>query len=103
MYITSLCNLCCRIKEHSYLSPLPFSDWVVKLGPVENGQYQYSLVTDPIRLYLFVLARDTTDFVNRFDKEVITWLLDNGFDTPLNRPIKTYQGKDCLYAPVPEY
>lgn len=41
--------------------PFPGSYWVVKLGPVENNQYQYSVVTDRFGLTLFVLVRMERD------------------------------------------
>lgn len=37
--------------------PFPGSYWIVKLGPVEGGKYQYSVVTDAFGLTLFVLVR----------------------------------------------
>ena len=43
----------------------PFSsDWVLLLGPQEgeNSHYQYSVVSDPLRLFLFVLCRDVAEF-----------------------------------------
>ena len=51
------------------------TDWVLKLGPVENDQYQYSVISDPIRLSLFVLARDPDDFKNRFEAEVLSFFV----------------------------
>ena len=36
--------------------PFPGSYWIVKLGPVENNQYQYSVVTDRFGLTLFILV-----------------------------------------------
>jgi len=37
--------------------PFPGSYWIVKLGLVENGQYQYSVVTDSNGFTLFILVR----------------------------------------------
>lgn len=38
--------------------PYPGSYWIVKLGPVEDNEYQYSVVTDSFGLTLFVLVSD---------------------------------------------
>ena len=42
------------------------SDWIMKLGPVGLyygfEQYEYSLISTPNKLLLFVLARDVTKF-----------------------------------------
>jgi lipocalin len=38
--------------------PFPGSYWIVKLGPMENGHYQYSVVTDAYALTLFILVRN---------------------------------------------
>ena len=42
------------------------SDWIMKLGPVGVyygfEQYEYSLISTPNKLLLFVLARDVTKF-----------------------------------------
>lgn len=37
--------------------PFPGSYWIVKLGPVEDGRYQYSVVTDRFGFTLFILVR----------------------------------------------
>ena len=41
------------------------TDWVMQLGPPtfgDDGLYEYSLVSNPIRTRLYVLARDPDDF-----------------------------------------
>ena len=57
-----------------FLSPLYcifLPDWVFKLGPIVNDQYEYSLITDGVpTLQLFVLARDPTTFFEKYDAEV---------------------------------
>merc|ERR1712141_338266 len=77
-----------------YLDGVPEGDyWVMKLGPVstytainedyeeeERELYSYSLVTDPSRLNMFVLARDVEEFRELYEEEALEFLDDNGFN-----------------------
>ena len=76
------------------------TDWVVQLGPAtfRGNQYQYSVVTDPLKLTLFVLARDVVEFKQNYDAEVLTKLKEQGFTRFYDKPIDIYQGKDCMYV-----
>lgn len=79
-----------------------FSDWVLKLGPEtfgHSGQYQYSIVSDFLKSTLFVLARDPEVFTTQYEEEVLSFLKENGFTHLINKPMKTYQGSDCIYTP----
>ena len=77
----------------------------MELGPkrdyVVDGeivlQYAWSMVTDSRGLSLFILCRDVAEFEAEFEDEVITHLLEIGFTTPINRPVKSYHGDDCAY------
>ncbi|XP_067670719.1 apolipoprotein D-like [Haliotis asinina] len=84
------------------LETVPFAApyWVLKLGPATYGpskQYQYSVVSDNIEGTLFVLARDRQVFETEFEAEVLKYLSENGFTRFYNKPIRTYQGSDCVY------
>lgn len=70
--------------------------WVVDLGPVENDQYQYSIVSDDKKLSLFVLARDVEVFFKKYNEEVLEKLDNLGFNNVINKPIKTNQ-ENCTY------
>jgi len=70
--------------------------WIYKLGPIVDGSYQYSVVSDDIKLTLFVLARNYTTFFNEYVQEVVTWLFKNGFNGVFNSPIPTTQ-LNCVY------
>jgi len=77
---------------------------VVKLGPPifgESALYEYSVVTTPYKLMVWVLARDVNVFKEKYEKEVSDFLKSNGYDYFWNRPKNTYQGNDCVY-PKPE-
>jgi len=72
------------------------SYWVVKIGPVENGTYQYSVVSDSRSLTLFVLARDVAEYDSKYAAEVNDFLDANGFAGFLKSPQPTLQ-KGCTY------
>ena len=81
---------------HSFLT----TDWVVKLGPSSFGEqnlYQYAVVTDNMQIQLYVLARDVEIFKNQYDKEVLSWLAENGFTRIYNKPVAIVQNEKCLY------
>jgi lipocalin len=76
--------------------PAPY--WIYQLGPESyNGsQYEYSIVSDPFKLTLFVLARNSTEFAETWQQQVLDWLGKNGFTRFLNTPIATVQ-EGCTY------
>jgi lipocalin len=79
-------------------SPVGAPYWVLDLGPVnEAGMYDYSIVSDPFKAYLFVLARDVDTFAAKYNEAVLAQLETLGFNKKFNSPIATYQGKDCVY------
>jgi lipocalin len=48
--------------------------WIVKLGEVVDGQYQYSIITTPSGVSLWVLARDIDRFNQMYKAEVESFL-----------------------------
>jgi lipocalin len=84
-------------------APFPAPYWVLKLGPVVDDLYDYSIVSDNLNLSLFVLARDPTTFNEKYDAEVQSYLQDAGFTGKFNTPVSSYQGDDCHYADAPVY
>jgi len=70
--------------------------WVLALGPVVNGQYEWSIVSDNLSKFLFVLARNVNTYYAKYDVQVQAKLFSLGF-TGTKAPIKTHQGSDCLY------
>lgn len=77
-------------------APFPAPYWILELGPIVNGLYDYAIVSDSVSAYLFVLARDVARFNEKYDAQVQKSLADKGF-TGKTAPIKTYQGTDCVY------
>lgn len=70
--------------------------WVYQLGPVHNDQYEYSIVSDPLKLTLFVLARNVTKFMEKYNENVTEYLTQEGFTDLLNSPVLTAQD-GCIY------
>ena len=73
--------------------------WIVKIGPVENGQYQYSVVFDEKSRTLFVLARNLETYEKKYAEEVDAFLIEANFQGFLKGPIPTLQ-EGCSYPPV---
>lgn len=70
--------------------------WVYNLGPEVDGFYEWSIVSDPLKFSLFVLARDVETFYIEYDEEVLKILNNYGFDL-----VVTVSHEDCEYAPEP--
>jgi lipocalin len=70
--------------------------WVYNLGP-ENSEnsdyYDWALVSDPLKLSLFVLARDVNDYYENYNSEVLELLNKYGFDS-----LVTVSHDDCIYV-----
>ena len=73
--------------------------WITALGPVNNGFYDWAIVSDSTGIFLYVLARDYKTFASKYESEVLAIVKDQGF-TGLKKPIAEYQGDDCLYESV---
>ena len=80
------------------LDNVPFtgSYWVLALGPIVGGLYQWSVVSDKSGATLFILARDPATFKKQYEKSVLRIVEKLGF-TGFKKPIASYQGKDCIY------
>jgi lipocalin len=59
--------------------PVDSPYWVIKLGEVKNNQYQYSIITTPSGISLWVLVRDITSFFELYNTEVIDFLAEYKF------------------------
>ncbi len=84
--------------------PAPY--WIYDLGPQQvyedpfygnQTQYSYAVVSDPLLLTLFVLARNVTEFQEVWEPAVLARLQSNGFNSWLNTPIATVQD-GCSYS-----
>jgi lipocalin len=81
-----------------HLNGVPYDApyWVYNLGPESNGFYDWSIVSDPLKLSLFVLARDVDIYYEEYDSEVLELLEMYGFDN-----LVTVEHNNCEYAPQP--
>ncbi len=72
--------------------------WIYALGPIgaTDGLYRYSIVSDPLKATLFVLARNVTEFYIRWNVTVRGILAELGFTGVLNSPLTTVQ-VGCTY------
>jgi lipocalin len=79
-----------------YLQGTPFDGpyWVVKLGEVKNEQYQYSIITVPSKISLWVIARNVQDFYNEYANTVTNYL-----DAQKYHYETIVQDNTCKYAP----
>mmetsp|Transcript_3321 Transcript_3321/g.6586 ORF Transcript_3321/g.6586 Transcript_3321/m.6586 type:complete len:198 (+) Transcript_3321:18-611(+) len=84
-------------------SPFPAPYWVIKLGPVVDGLYDYAVVSDNHDAGLYVLARDPASFPAAYDAEVTAFLAASGFTGRFTTPVSTVQQADCHYAGDPVF
>jgi lipocalin len=68
-----------KLTVHLEGTPKDAPYWVVKLGEVVDSQYQYSVITTPTELALWVLARDVDVFEQKYDAEVREYLDAHNF------------------------
>jgi lipocalin len=86
-----------QLKLHFDVTPVDGSYWVLALGPIVNGFYEWAVVSDPTMLSLFILARDVETFYSLYEQEVIALVESLGFTKAWNKPLPLYQGDDCNY------
>jgi lysozyme C len=60
--------------------PVDAPYWVIKLGEVVDNQYQYSIITSPSGISLWVLTRDINKFNELYNDEVKDFLNQNNFN-----------------------
>ena len=74
--------------------------WIVSVGPVVEGSYDYVVATDDKSQMLFILARDMTAFA-KYEKDVKIWVENQGFMGPRFGPQKSVHTAKCAYGPAP--
>ena len=67
--------------------------WIIEIGPIIDELYDYSIVSDNLRLSLFVLARNVSRFFDLYEKKVLISLENFGFTNIINKPI--IMDQDC--------
>ena len=68
-----------KLSVHLDGTPVDAPYWIVKLGESINEEYQYSIVTSPSGISLWVLVRDVYTFLENYDQEVTQYLDNNGY------------------------
>lgn len=82
-------------KLHFDSVPVDGNYWILKLGPIKNSTYEYSIVGGPITNYigtrfsLYVLARNREEYQQLYESEVKQWCIDNGFKFYWNEYVPT--------------
>ena len=68
-----------KLTVHLDGTPVDAPYWIVKLGEIIDEEYQYSIVTSPSGISLWVLVRDMYTFLENYDEEVTQYLDNNGY------------------------
>jgi len=63
-----------KLTVHLEGVPVDSPYWIIKLGEIKNNQYQYSIITTPSGISLWVLVRDIDIFFELYNKEVLEFL-----------------------------
>lgn len=80
-----------KLTVHLDGTPVNSPYWVVKLGDVYDNQYQYSIITTPSGVSLWVLVRDIETFYQIYYDEVLDFLDENNFIyVPINQDNCSY-------------
>lgn len=73
--------------------PVDSPYWVISLGETKDDQYQYTIITTPSGISLWVLTRDIDSFFKNYDEEVIDILNENNF-----KYVIIDQDESCFYV-----
>lgn len=81
-------------------SPFAAGDyWIIALGPVVDGMYEWAVVSGRTPVLLFVLARDPDTFWSTYYQEAYAFLKARGFlSGPVRYPIRRYHPETCNYG-----
>jgi apolipoprotein D and lipocalin family protein len=87
-----------QLKVHFDTTPVDAPYWVLELGPVNSDSlYDWAVVSDPLEVTLFILARDVETFRSKYETDVLALVEDLGFTNFYNKPTETLQD-DCTYS-----
>ena len=82
-----------KLTVHLDGTPVDAPYWIVFLGEVQNEQYQYSIITTPSGVSLWVLVRDIDMFLEYYDEEVKQFLQDNNY-----KYVAIEHDDNCVYV-----
>lgn len=89
---------------HPAPEPVPYKGCnyvVAALGPTLNDVYEWAVVSDPLRVTLYVLARNVSRFKNEQEVAARKVIAGLGFTELWNKPHETNQER-CTYPPPPQ-
>lgn len=73
--------------------------WIIALGPVVDGQYEWAIVSGRRPVLLFVLARDPDTFWSTYYNDAYAVLCARGFmNDPIRYPLRRYHPETCNYG-----
>lgn len=80
-----------------YLQGTPFDGpyWVVKLGEEKNNQYQYSIITVPSQISLWVIVRNVSEYNAYYESDITNYLNAQKYNY---EPV--VQDSNCKYVDV---
>jgi len=81
-----------KLTVHLEGVPVDSPYWIIRLGEVKDGEYQYSIITTPSGVSLWVLARDINSFFVNYDAEVLQYLEENNF-----KYVEIDHDENCVY------
>ena len=67
----------------------PGNYWVLGIGPVINGLYDWAVVSDSVKSSVYILTRDMLRFEKRYEKAILAFVESIGFTKESNKPRKT--------------
>jgi lipocalin len=64
-----------------HLDGVPYDSpyWIIELGPIVDQYYDWTIISDPLKMSLFILARDVDRFYKNYDSDVLQLVKDYGF------------------------
>jgi len=81
-----------KLTVHLEGVPVDSPYWIIKLGEIKNDEYQYTIITTPSFISLWVLVRDIASFFEMYNKEVIKFL------DKYNFKYRSVSQKNCNYT-----
>ena len=78
-----------RQSLHAVRFEEPGNYWVLGVGPVVNGLYDWAIVSDSTKSSLQILTRNVIRFETRYEKPILGIVASLGFTKEKNKPHKT--------------
>ena len=67
----------------------PGNFWIIGLGPVVNGLYDWALISDSTKSSLYILTRDIDRFAKIYERRLLALVDSLGYTKEWNKPRKT--------------